>query len=86
MVELLYKTRKRALHGRMHHSTVCNTTDSTKKIRRKLVKYVRQLRVTPHACNGNAPVNVKKKYVFVQAINRGHRYVCVYMCVIIKKI
>ena len=32
------KTRKRALLGRMLHSTVCNTTVSTKKIRPTLVK------------------------------------------------
>ena len=31
-------TRKRALHARMCHSTVCNTTVSTKKTRRTLVK------------------------------------------------
>ena len=31
-------TRKRALHARMFHSTVCNTTVSTKEIRRTLVK------------------------------------------------
>ena len=31
-------TRKRALHARMSHSTVCNTTVSTKKTRRTLMK------------------------------------------------
>ena len=31
-------TRKRALHARMSHSTVCNTTVSTKKTRLTLVK------------------------------------------------
>ena len=40
-------------------------------------KYAMQLRVTLHACKGNAPVNVKEKYVFVQAIKRGHE--CVYV-------
>ena len=30
--------------------------------------------MTPHACNGNAPVNMKEKYVSVQAIKRGHEY------------
>ena len=39
------------------------------------------------ACvQGNAPVNVKEKCVFVQAIKRGHGYECVYVCVIIKQI
>ena len=38
----------------------------------------------PHACKGNAPVNVKEKFAFVQAIKRGHG--CVYVCVIIKQI
>ena len=60
----------------MSHSTVCNTTVSTKKTHCTLVKQVHKLRVTPHACKGNAPVTVKK-YVFVQAINRGHGYGCV---------
>ena len=31
-------TRKRALHARMSHSTACNTTVSTKKTLRTLVK------------------------------------------------
>ena len=35
----------------------------------------------PHACKGNAPVNVKEKYVFVQAIKRGLEYGCVHVCV-----
>ena len=78
--ENIYKTEKRALHAQMSHSTVCNTTVSTKKIRHTLVKQVRQLRVMPHVCKGNAPVNVTKKYVFVQAIKRGHMYVCVCVC------
>ena len=82
----LQKTRKRALHARMSHGTVCNTTVSTKKARRTLVKIVRQLRVTPHACKGNTPVNVKEKYVFVQAIKRRYGYGCVHVCVIIKQI
>ena len=34
----LLLTRKRALHARMSHSTVCNTTVSTKKTRRTLMK------------------------------------------------
>ena len=65
----------------MSHSTVCNTTVSTKKTRRTLVKKKRQLHVTPHEWKGNAPVNMKEKYVFVQAIKRGHGYGCVYVCV-----
>ena len=69
------ETRKRALHARMFHSTVCNTTISNKKTRRTQVKQVSQLRVTPHACKGNIPVNVKEKYVFVQGIKHGHRCV-----------
>ena len=77
-------TRKHALHARMSHSTVCNTTVSTKKILRKLVKYVRKLHVTPHACNGNAPVNMKEKYVSVQAVHEGE--ICVCVCVIINQI
>ena len=63
----------------MSHSTVCNTTVSIKKTRRTLAKYVRNLRVTPHACERNAPISVKK-YVFVQAIKRGHGYICVCVC------
>ena len=35
---LQIETRKRALHARMSHSTVCNTTVSTKKTRRSLMK------------------------------------------------
>ena len=74
-------TRKRALHTQMSHSTVCNTTISTKKIRHTLMKLVRQLRVTPHACKKNAPVNVKEKYLFVLAIKRGHGMdVCMCVC------
>ena len=53
-------TRKRALHARMSHSTVCNTTISTKKTLRTPVKEVRKLHETPQACKGNAPVNMKK--------------------------
>ena len=70
-------TRKRALHARMSHSTVCNTTVSTKKTLRTRVKWVRKLHVTPDARKGNAPVNMKEKYVSVQAIKRGHGYGCV---------
>ena len=74
-------TRKWTLHVRVSYSTVCNTTVSTKKTRRTLMKQVRKLRVKPHVCEGNAPVSVKKNYVFVQAIKRGrghgHRCMCV---------
>ena len=38
------------------------------------------------ACKGNAPVNVKKKYVLCNAIKRGHGYEYLYVCVIIKQI
>ena len=82
----IINTRKRALHAKMSHSTVCNTTVSTKLTHRTLVKYVRTLRVTPHACKEIAPVNVKEKHVFVQAIKRGHGYRCVYVFVIINQI
>ena len=68
-------TRKRALHARMSHSTVCNTTVSTKKTLRILMKQVRQLHVTPHACKGNAPVNMNEKYVC--ASNQAWAWVCV---------
>ena len=44
------------------------------------------LHVTPHACKGNAPVNMKEKYVSVQAMKRGYGYGCVYVCVIINQI
>ena len=77
---------KRALHARMSHSIACNTIVSTKKTRCTLMKQVRQLHVTPHACNGNAPVNVKEKYVLYNANKCGHGYGCVYVCVIIKQI
>ena len=73
-------TRKRALHARMSHSTVCNTTVSTKKTRHTLMKQVRQLRVTMHARKRNASVNVEEKYVFCSATKRG------YVCVIVKQI
>ena len=56
----------------------------TKKILRILVKYVRKLHVTPHACKENTPVNMKEKYASVQAMKRGYR--CVYVCVIINQI
>ena len=39
---------------------ICNTAVSFKKIHPTLVKYVQKLRVTLHACKGNAPVSVKK--------------------------
>ena len=57
---------------------------STKKTLCTLVKKVRKLHVTPHACKGNAPVNMKEKYVYVQAMKRGYRRV--YVCVIINEI
>ena len=37
-IYLAIETRKRALHARMSHSTVCNTIVSTKKTRRTLMK------------------------------------------------
>ena len=83
--KLLISTRIRALHARMSHSTICNTTVSTKKTRRTLAKYVRKLCVIPYACEGNAPVSVKKKYVFVQA-NNVAMGIDVCMCVIINQI
>ena len=43
------------------------------------MKLVHKLRVTLHACKGNAPVSVKKKSTkkceFVQAIKHGYRCV-----------
>ena len=68
----------------MSHSTVCNKTVSTKKTLHTLVKLVRKLHVAPDACKGNATVNMKEKYVSVQAMKRGYR--CVYVCVIINQI
>ena len=37
-LKALTNTKKRALHARTSHSTVCNTTVSTKKPRRTLMK------------------------------------------------
>ena len=53
----------------MSHSTICNTTVSTKKPRPTLVKKVRKLRVTLYTCKGNAPVIVNKDM-------RHEEYVC----------
>ena len=39
-------------------TVVCNTTVSTKKTRRTVVKSVRKLRVMPHACEENTPVSI----------------------------
>ena len=39
--------------------------------------------MTPHACKGKAPVNVKEKYVLCNAIKHG--YECVYVCAISKQ-
>ena len=55
----------------MSHTAACNTTVSTKNTRPTLVKFVRNLCITLHACKGNASENV-------QEIKRGHgyEYVC----------
>ena len=46
-------TRKRVLHARMSHSTVCNMTVSTKKTLRTLVKTSMQV-----ACNARYTLSV----------------------------